>query len=109
MLKEIENATKKFEITQELAEKEARVNVCKRFEEEFVPLQLEENDEAITSQEQIARFLDSQPNVLNPTNHSNTTETEAIPPPSADPAPLSLNLNPSNPEFVPNNQFPPTD
>ncbi len=57
MLKEIENATKKFEITQELAEKEARVNVCKRFEEEFVPLQLEENDEAITSQEQIARFL----------------------------------------------------
>ena len=30
----------------------------------------------------------------------NTTETEVIPPPPEHPVPLSLNLNPSNPEFV---------
>ena len=96
-MKEIENATKKFEITQELAEKEARVNVCKRFEEEFVPPQLEENNKPMTSQEQIARFLDSKPNVPNPTNHLNTTETETIPPPLEDPVSSSLNLNPLNP------------
>ena len=33
---EIENTTEKYEISKELAEKRARIDVCKRFEEEFV-------------------------------------------------------------------------
>ena len=85
VMKETENTTKKFEITQELAEKEAGVNVCKIFE-------------PITCHEQITRFLNSQPKVPNPNNYLNTSETEAIPPPPKDPghAASSLNLNPMN-------------
>jgi hypothetical protein len=105
VMKGIENATKKFEITQELAEREARINVCKRYEEELAPSHLEETIETITPQEQIARFLDSQPNVPNSTDPI----TEAIPPPPEDPqqAPPSPSLDPLKPAFIPKGQPPP--
>ncbi len=61
---QIENATEKYKISKELAEKKARIDVCKRFEEEFVIPDLEDNDHN-SVEEHIRRFLDSQPNLAN--------------------------------------------
>ena len=61
---QIENATEKYKISKELAEKKARIDVCKRFEEEFVIPHLEDNDHN-SVEEHIRRFLDSQPNLAN--------------------------------------------
>ena len=62
MIKEqIENATKKYKISKELAEKKARIDVCKRFEEELVLPDLQDNDHN-SVEEHIKKFLDTQPN-----------------------------------------------
>ena len=58
---QIENATEKYKISKELAEKKARIDVCKRFEEEFVIPDLQDNDHN-SVEEHIRKFLDSQPN-----------------------------------------------
>ena len=58
---QIENATEKFKISNELEENKARIDVCKRFEEEFVILDLQDNDHN-SVEEHIRKFLDSQPN-----------------------------------------------
>ena len=57
--KEIENSTKLFRIQEELAEKKARIDACKRFEEEFGPLPLQDDDEESCAQDHIAS-LESQ-------------------------------------------------
>lgn len=41
---EIENSTKRLLLAEELAEKKARIDVCKRFEEEFTSLNLPDDD-----------------------------------------------------------------
>ena len=57
---QIENATEKYKISKELAKKKARIDVCKRFEEELVLPDLQDNDH--NSVEHIRKFLDTQPN-----------------------------------------------
>ena len=58
---QIENATEKYKISKELAEKKARIDVCKRFEEELVLPDLQDNDHN-SVEEHIRKFLDTQPN-----------------------------------------------
>ena len=58
---QIENATEKYKISKELAEKKARIDVCKRFEEELVLPDLQDNDHN-SVEEHIKKFLDTQPN-----------------------------------------------
>ena len=42
---EIENSTKLFRIQEKLAEKKARIDARKRFEEEFAPFPLQDDEE----------------------------------------------------------------
>ena len=58
---QIENATEKYKFSKELAEKKARIDVCKRFEEELVLPDLQDNDHN-SVEEHIRKFLDAQPN-----------------------------------------------
>jgi phenylalanyl-tRNA synthetase alpha subunit len=52
---QIEIATKKYEITKELAEKKSRMDVCKRFEEEVAMLDFGDNDPN-TAEEHVMNF-----------------------------------------------------
>ncbi|CAB4032133.1 Hypothetical predicted protein [Paramuricea clavata] len=73
---EIQNATKRFQIAEELAEKKARIDACKKFEEEV-------------------------PNADNYVRE-NTNAAESTPPNDPKLTPELCLLNPSTPEFVPN-------
>ncbi|CAB3995222.1 Hypothetical predicted protein, partial [Paramuricea clavata] len=101
---EIQNATKRFQIAEELAEKKARIDACKKFEEEFAPLPLVDSDEASCAQERLTRFLGLQPDMPNADNsvRENTTAAESTPPKDPKLTPKLCPLNPSTPEFVPN-------
>lgn len=100
---EIQNATKRFQIAEELAEKKARIDACTRFEEEFAPLPLVDSDEACCAQEHLTRFLGLQPDMPNVDNSvwENTTATESIPPTGPKLMPELCQFDLSTPEFVP--------
>ncbi len=70
---QIEIATEKYEITKELAEKRARIDICKRFEEEVAMPDSGDNNPN-RAEEHIMKFLDSQPNLTS--NEAQTCEVE---------------------------------
>ena len=101
---QIENATEKYKISKELAEKKARIDVCKRFEEEFVIPDLEDNDHN-SVEEHIRRFLDSQPNLANNEPQILDVGSQAVPTSSNYDQPMTSSpLNPSAPIYTNNEQ-----
>ena len=101
---QIENATEKYKISKELAEKKARIDVCKRFEQEFVIPDLEDNDHN-SVEEHIRRFLDSQPNLANNEPQILDVGSQAVPTSSNYDQPMTSSpLNPSAPIYTNNEQ-----
>ncbi len=66
LMKEIENSKERFKLKEELAEKEARVEACARFEYNEMPVMLDEGDQENATVEQIENFLRSQAEHLAP-------------------------------------------
>jgi hypothetical protein len=99
----IENSTKRLLIAEELAEKKARIDACKRFEEEFTPLALPENDE-IGAEERVINFLGTQSNTpredsqvpINPTNVEPVVQGK-------EPTVRPSSLDPTHPAFTTRN------
>ena len=97
---QIEMATEKYEISQELAEKKARINACKRFEEEVGMPDFGDNDQ-ISVDEHTKTFLDSQPNLSS--NEAQTCEVgnQAVPIVFNDQEPIAtFQLNPLAPTYA---------
>ena len=100
---QIEIATEKYEITKELAEKRARIDVCKRFEEEVAMPDFGDNDPN-SAEEHIMKFLDSQPNLTSNEAQTCEVENQVIPIVSVNnqERTTSYQLDPLSPTFTSN-------
>ena len=113
LIEEIKTSKERFQLREELAEKEARVEVCARLENEDMPLFSDNQDRSDTvnipnknvfenTQEHIQRFLDSREEPLPPSN----LETVQEPPPNAPPS--RPQLQPDATVYVPDSNPVPT-
>ena len=104
---EIENSTKLFCIHEKLAEKKAQIDACKRFEEEFAPLPLQDDDEVSCAQECITRFLESQPSNADDCVTVSLTNNEHAPATNQEFTAQSPPLDPFTSAFIPDTVFVP--
>ena len=109
LMKEIEVSKEKFKLKEQLAEKEARVEACARFENDGMPVILDDGDQSKATQEHIEKFLRSQAELSEPPENDKPTSqvTPKIPEthqdnPTAPPNSLKPQLDPSIPAYVPN-------
>ncbi len=111
LMDEIETSRERFRLKELLAEKEARVEACVRFENESMPV-LDDGDQEKATQEHIERFLQSQAKPPTPptaTNDDNKPTSPNYPIPKATPETESkqqdlsdtLHFNPSAPVYIP--------
>ena len=104
MREQIEMATEKYEeISKELAEKKARINVCKRFEEEVGMPDFRDNDQ-ISVNEHIKKFLDSQPNLSSNEAQTGEVGNQAVPIVNDQEPMATFQLNPLAPTYASNGQ-----
>ena len=110
LMKEIEISKEKFKLKEQLAEKEARVEACTRFENDGISVILDDGDQSNATQEHIEKFLQSQVELLDPSNIENERPTLQITPkapethqdpPTAPPISSNPKLDPSIPAYIP--------
>ena len=102
MREQIEMATEKYEeISKELAEKKARINICKRFEKEVGMPDFRDNDQ-ISVNEHIKKFLDSQPNLSSNEAQTGEVGNQAVPIVNDQEPMATFQLNPLAPTYASN-------
>ena len=104
LVEEIKLAKERFEIKEQLAEKEARFEACTRFENENTSMIFDDGDQGNAAQEHIERFLRSQePSLIPPTGENGeptvylTQKSFPEIPENCQTASLTRQLNPSAP------------
>ena len=111
LMKEIEVSKERFKLREQLAEKEARVEACARFENEGMSVILDDGDQSNATREHIERFLQSQAELSDPPTRKNDEYTSQVirkipeihqNPSTTQPISLEPQLDPSTPAYIPN-------
>ena len=111
LMKEIEVSKERFKLREQLAEKEARVEACARFENEGISVILDDGDQSNATREHIERFLQSQAELPDPPTRGNDKYTSQVirkipeihqNPSTTPPISLEPQLDPSTPAYIPN-------